>query len=109
LKSKLPELAINRKAHGITPISGVSTAASRNLLHESRTRLWPRLAAPAGGPAQPKIDFAAKMLREGLPQWPVNDGDQCERRAASANAAKCHENSRNSAPVGGQDEISVQL
>jgi hypothetical protein len=67
MRFKIHELPINRKAHSIATNSGLSTAASRNLLHESRTRLSTVPAAPAGAPERTKNDFAVNTLREGLP------------------------------------------
>jgi hypothetical protein len=48
-------------------ISGISTAACRDLLHECRTRLSAASAVPAARSAKPKNNFADKTLRESLP------------------------------------------
>jgi hypothetical protein len=57
---KTRQAAINRKIRAIATISGISTAACRNLLHECRT-------VPTGRPVKPKNDFADNTLRESLP------------------------------------------
>jgi hypothetical protein len=48
------QAAINRKIRAIATISGISTAACCDLLHECRTRLSAASADPAGRPAKPE-------------------------------------------------------
>jgi hypothetical protein len=65
IKTRQP--AINRKIRAIATISGISTAACRNLLHECRTRLSAASTVPATRPVKPKNDCADNTLSEGLP------------------------------------------
>jgi hypothetical protein len=80
-------------------VSGMSTAASGNLLHECRTWRQPRRAVPPKRPAKRQNDFADKALREGLPSPRVYDGNQSERGGRAANVTKAYELPRNFAPV----------
>src|SRR5665213_434055 len=64
---KIHQAAINRKSCVIATCYRVSTAASCNLLHESRTRPQTIHVAPPNRGAIDKNDFADNTLREGLP------------------------------------------